>query len=156
MAAILIQPPCDDISPPIAAYMRQWSVSALLQVLACRLNQWWLIVNWTLRSKFHWNSNQNTKLFIHKHAFENVVYEMATILSSGRWINRKLCSANPPPVVLKYQNAKANLLAHGWQAKWNKLDLKLAQSINISTGGVPSIAYMRQWIRSAVMKNYTG
>ena len=30
------------------------------------LNQYWLIVNWTLRNKYQWNFNQNTKLFIHK------------------------------------------------------------------------------------------
>ena len=30
---------------------------------------------------------QNTKLFIEKNAFENVVCEMAAIFSSGRWVN---------------------------------------------------------------------
>ena len=30
------------------------------------LNQCWVIINWTLRNKFHWNCNQNTKLFIHE------------------------------------------------------------------------------------------
>ena len=37
------------------------------------LNQHWVIVNWTLRNKLRWNSNQNTKLFIHKNVSENIV-----------------------------------------------------------------------------------
>ena len=30
--------------------------------------------------------NQNTKLFIHKNAFENIIFEMAGILSRVRWV----------------------------------------------------------------------
>ena len=37
-------------------------------------------------NKHQWNSNQNTKLFIHKKAYEDVVNEMAAILSRGRWV----------------------------------------------------------------------
>ena len=55
---------------------------------AIYLNQHWLIVNWTLMSKLHWNLNQNTKFFIHDNAYENAVCEMATILSRGRWVKR--------------------------------------------------------------------
>ena len=51
------------------------------------LNQWWIIVNQALGSKLHWYSNQNAKLFIHVNAFDNVVCEMASILSRGRWVN---------------------------------------------------------------------
>ena len=47
------------------------------------LNQCWVIVNCTLRNKFQWNFNQNTKLFIHENACENIVCEMAAILSRG-------------------------------------------------------------------------
>ena len=43
--------------------------------------------NWTLVNKLQWNSNQNTKLFIHKNAFENVVCDMAGTLSRERWVN---------------------------------------------------------------------
>ena len=50
------------------------------------LNQCWVVVNWTLRNKFQWNLNQNTKLLIHKNASENIVCEMAAILSRGRWV----------------------------------------------------------------------
>ena len=60
----------DAPSPPSAAYMRQWTGSALIQIMACRLfgansddyiNQCWDIVNWTLRNKLRWNFHQNTK-----------------------------------------------------------------------------------------------
>ena len=47
------------------------------------LNQCWIIVNWTFGNKIHWNSNQNTKLFIHEDASEYIICEMATILSRG-------------------------------------------------------------------------
>ena len=61
--------------------------------MACRLsapshylNQCWVIVNWTLRNKFQWNSNHNTKLFIHRNASENIICEMAAILPRGKWV----------------------------------------------------------------------
>ena len=34
--------------------------------------------------------NQNTKLFIHENAFTNLVWDMAAILSRGRWVNAYL------------------------------------------------------------------
>ena len=49
------------------------------------LNQCLVIVIWTLRNKPQWNFNQNLHFFIHKNVFENVVCEMAAILSRGRW-----------------------------------------------------------------------
>ena len=59
------------------------SGSALAQIMACRLfgasyylNQCWNIVNWTLRNKLQLIFNQNTKLFIHENAFENIVCEI--------------------------------------------------------------------------------
>ena len=53
------------------------------------LNQYWTIVNWTLRSKLQWN--QNAKLFIHENAYENIVCKMVAILSKGRWVNTWVC-----------------------------------------------------------------
>ena len=47
------------------------------------LNQCWLIVSWNLRNKLQWNLKRKTKRFIHENAFENVVCEMAVILSRG-------------------------------------------------------------------------
>ena len=81
-------------SPPGVTYMYQWTGSTLLHVMAWfwsvpshYLNQCWLLVNWTLRNKLQWNSSQNTELFIHGNAFENVICEMAAILSRGRLVN---------------------------------------------------------------------
>ena len=38
-------------------------------------------------NNLQWNSNQNTKVFIHENAFENVVYEMAAILSQPQCVD---------------------------------------------------------------------
>ena len=80
-------------SPPSAAYMGQWTASALVQIMASTysvpshyLNQCWVIVNWTLRSKLQWNINQNTNIFIQENASKNIVCETAAILSTGRWV----------------------------------------------------------------------
>ena len=82
--------------PPttIAAYMRQWIGSALVQLMACRLfgakpiskPTVVFFVNCTIRNKLQWNFNQNTKLFIHENAYENIVCEMAPILFRGRCV----------------------------------------------------------------------
>ena len=53
---------------------RWWLIACL--TLCHYLNQWWLIVLWTLRNKCQWNSNQNTKLLINENAF----------LSRGKWV----------------------------------------------------------------------
>ena len=41
----------------------------------------------TLGNTLQWNFNQNTKLFIHKNACENILCEIAVILSRGRQVN---------------------------------------------------------------------
>ena len=66
-------------------WFRKWLGAE--QATSHYLNQCWLIVNWTLGNKLQWNSDKNTKLFIHENAFENIVCEMAAILSRGRWVN---------------------------------------------------------------------
>ena len=57
--------------------------------MACRhyLNQCWNIVNWILRNKFQWNFNRYSNIFIPENAFENVVCEMASILSWPQCVN---------------------------------------------------------------------
>ena len=45
------------------------------------LNQCWNIVNWNFRNKLQWNFNRNSNIFIQENALENVVCEMASILS---------------------------------------------------------------------------
>ena len=56
------------------------------------LNQCCLIVNFTLRNKLEWNFNQNSSIFIQENTFENVVCEMAAILSRGRLVNETISS----------------------------------------------------------------
>ena len=48
-----------------------WSLSTLVQVIACclmvpshYLNQYWLLINWTLRNKILWNENPNAIIYI--------------------------------------------------------------------------------------------
>ena len=52
------------------------------------LNQWWNIVNWTLRNKLQWNLNRNSNIFIQENAFGSVVCETAAILSRPQCVNR--------------------------------------------------------------------
>ena len=49
-----------------------------------------LIEPFMLRNKLQRNVNRNTKLFINKIIFENVVCEMAAILFRGRWVQWNL------------------------------------------------------------------
>ena len=77
---------------PLVPHMRQWIRSALVQIVtfllpSLYLNQCWVIVNWTLRNKFQWNFNQNTKLFIHENASQNIVCEIMAILPRRRWVS---------------------------------------------------------------------
>ena len=51
------------------------------------LNQCWNIVNWTLRNKLQWNFIRNSYIFIHENTLENVVCEMASILSRPQCVN---------------------------------------------------------------------
>ena len=75
--------------------MHQWTRSALVQVMACHLlgakslpKPMLTCCRLALRCKLQWNWNQNTKLFIHENAFQNVVCEIASILSRRRWVNQ--------------------------------------------------------------------
>ena len=79
---------------PSDAYMRSWTGSSLVQIMACRLNgakplsaQCWNIVNWTLGNKLQWNFNRKSNIFIEENTFENVVCEMASILSRPQCVN---------------------------------------------------------------------
>ena len=74
------------------AYMRRETNHLL--IMACGLtvpshylNQWWSIVNWTLRNKLQWNFNRNLNIVIHENAFENVVCEMAAMLYRPQCVN---------------------------------------------------------------------
>ena len=65
----------------------RWRLAACL-VPSHYQNQCWLFVNWTLRNKRQWNSNQNTKFFIDENTFEKAVCKMVVILFRGKWVNK--------------------------------------------------------------------
>ena len=46
-------------------------------------NAGWNIVNWTLGNKLQWNLNHKSYVSIQENPFENVVWEMAAILSQS-------------------------------------------------------------------------
>ena len=80
-------------SPPSAAYMRQWISSLLVQIMTCRLlgpkplcNP--VLGHCQLDSKVQTSMkfNQNIILCIHLIAFDNIVCEMAAILSRAIWV----------------------------------------------------------------------
>ena len=50
------------------------------------LNQRWYIVNLALGIKLQWNVDGNPNIFFQENAFENVVCEMAAILSRPQYI----------------------------------------------------------------------
>ena len=66
-------------------WFRQWLVA--YSVPSHYLNQCWVIINWTLRNKLQLNFDQNKKLFIHENASENIICEMAAMLSRRRRVN---------------------------------------------------------------------
>ena len=80
---------------------RKWLVTC--STASYYQNQSWRIVNWILRNKLQWNSNQNTKLFFQENAFENVVCEIAAILSRGDELNL-LLYGSPRAVLLSADN----------------------------------------------------
>ena len=62
-------------------YMRESIGLTLVQIMACRLmgpshypNQCWVIVYWILGNKLQWNFIQNTRLFNHQNASENIIW----------------------------------------------------------------------------------
>ena len=90
--AIKITSQSMNLSPPSAAFMRQWTGSALIKITACRLfgkptlrSIGPLEVNWTPRNKLQWNSNQNIFFYL-RNAFENVAGETPAILCWGGWV----------------------------------------------------------------------
>ena len=68
-------------SPPIDAYMCQWIRSVLVRIMACCLFSAQtlskpmpgLLSIAPLGINFKWNFNQNTKLSLHKNAYENII-----------------------------------------------------------------------------------
>ena len=64
------------------------------------LNQCWNIVNWTIENKLQWNLSRNLYVFIQENASENVVCELAFILSRSQCVKyTKHCQDTPPPTL---------------------------------------------------------
>ena len=86
---------------PSDTYVRQWIRPSLVQIMACLapshyLNQCWLSTILTLGNIFQWNLNQNTAIFFQENAFENVVCEMAAILSLSQYVKWLGCTNGVP------------------------------------------------------------
>ena len=62
---------------------RQWFVA--YSAPSHHLNKCRVVFKLTLRKKLQWNFNQNTKRFNHENASEDIVCDMAAILSRRRW-----------------------------------------------------------------------
>ena len=69
-------------------WFRYWLVAYLAPRLY--LNKCWIIANWTLRYKLLIKLQSRYKIFIHENVSENIVCEIAAILSRGRWVKQKL------------------------------------------------------------------
>ena len=54
------------------------------------LNKCWNIVNRTLSNKLQWNFIRNSYILVQEGPFENIVYEMAAILSQPQCVNDEL------------------------------------------------------------------
>ena len=68
-----------------------WSAPSLY------LNQCWNIVDWTIGSILQWNHNRNLCIYIQENAFENVVWEMAAILSRPQCVKSPVSSEGQLP-----------------------------------------------------------
>ena len=63
-----------SVSEYVQHWLRLWLVA--YSAPSHYVNQSYLIGNWTVRNKLRWNFNQNTKLFIHKNASEEIACEI--------------------------------------------------------------------------------
>ena len=66
---------------------RQWTGSALVQIMACRLIRTKPLPEPILTYCQLDPQEQTSVKFIHESAFKNAVCEMAAILTRGRWVN---------------------------------------------------------------------
>ena len=78
-------------SHPSAVYIRQWTGSTLVPIMACHLFSAKPIAKPMLAycqfDKFQWNVSQNTSIFIQANAFENIACKTVAILSRRRRVN---------------------------------------------------------------------
>ena len=69
-----------------------------------------------------WNLNRNTHFFIHENVFENVVCEMAAILSKGGWVNWNVTTTNQTKLCVYFMGftQAARCDPHGDGALWER------------------------------------
>ena len=84
-------------------------VGKLIIIGSDYLNQCWIIVNLTLANIFQWKSNQSTTIFIDENARENVVCEMASILSWPQCVNPHFARKLPGVLELEQLCYRAQL-----------------------------------------------
>ena len=119
-------------SPPSAAYLRRWTRSALVQIMACSLDvtrplSELMLTYYQLDTKgneFQWNFIWNSNIFIQENALGHIVCEMAAIGSKGRRVKltpqitthkvrtiqyRSMCSLLPSLVFLQQHNYHKSL-----------------------------------------------
>ena len=73
------------------------------------LNQCWNIVNLNLRDKLLWNLKRNSYIFIQENAFQNVVWELASIclgLNVLNWISLRVWYKIESPYTLTMANLR--------------------------------------------------
>ena len=107
-------------SPPSAPYKNQINRVSIGSdyglPLSHYLNQCWVIVNRNLRNKLQWNSDRNTKLFIHENVPENAVCEMADISFRGRWVKQ---SSEPLTIWwYEYDYPRKVKMCCNWIQRW--------------------------------------
>ena len=88
------QPPtCVNSLRPGDAYMRQWNMPSLVQIMACRLlsakplsEPMMVYRKLEPQEQIQWKSDWNSNIFIKDNAFENVVCQ-----SGGRFVSASMC-----------------------------------------------------------------
>ena len=80
---------------PLVPHICQWIGSALIQIMACRLFGAKPLSKPELdyyqldpMNKLQWSFSQKSNFFIQGNSFENVVCEIAAILSRGTWVRQ--------------------------------------------------------------------
>ena len=79
------------IISPRGHWVAKWRIYASVNQAIIWTNVGMLFVNWILSSKFQRNFHWNSYIFIQENAFENVVCEMAVILSRPQCVNQSVC-----------------------------------------------------------------
>ena len=115
-------------SPPSTAYMHQWMGSALVQI-------WWLVAYSSpslgpLTTNLK-NFNQNTKISIQINVPENIVCEMAAILSRGDELitNQQWCTTRPQWV----DSISIHNCGHHAEVNETVNDREFSEKIHVST-----------------------